>query len=581
VAERSLFQRLKERKLVQWAVGYLAAAWAVVEATGLLVDQFDWPQIVGQAVTILAFVGIFVMLVLAWYHGEKGRQRLGGVEVLIIGGLLAGAAALISRLDGGSEAFSLADVRASDPRPAIAVLPCENFSPNPQDAYLAGGIHDELLLRLQRISGVASIGRTSVLQYVEDRPPAAQIARELMVGFVGECGVRKDADQIRLTFQLLDARTGRQLWAENFDRRLTSGGLFEIQGDIAQRIATELEAVLKPEEQSWIDTPPTESLAAYQHYLLGIEALNTGVAPGMREAVEHFREALVVDSTYAPGHAGLAEAYASLGYFNVLPPADSWPIARAAAERAIRLDDRLASAHTTLARVHAWFDWDWEAARHEFETAVSLNPNDAESRVWFSRFLSSMEEHDEAIEQAIQAVALEPLSLLTGFFRIGSLFYAGHRSAALELARQASQENPDEPLHYWWIALFHSAEGDFDAALPPLLRQIELMDPDVSDELGHLGYIYGRLGIPAKAQEILERLEARSADGTYVSPVAVAWIHIGLGDDVGAFEWLERGYETKANWILSLRVHPLFDPIRDDRRFRELSDRLGFVAMAN
>jgi TolB-like protein len=579
VPESSLIQRLKDRKLVQWSLAYLAGAWALVEATGMVVEQFQWPVVVGQGVAVAAFFGFFMVLVLAWYHGEKGRQRVSGPELLMIATLLLIAGIALSALRTRPERRETRETTAltpvGDSRPAIAVLPCENFSPDIADAYFADGIHDEILLRLQRISGLASIGRTSVLQYAESRPPTSRIARELGVGFVGECSLRKDADQIRLTFQLLDANSGRQIWAENYDRRLTAGGLFDIQSDIALRVASELSAVLTPEEQARLEVRPTRSLAAYDYYLLGRHALHTGAELGIRSAIDHFDEALRVDPTYAPGHAGLAEAYAALGYFNVVPPEQSWPLARAAAERALALDEGLAEAHTTLARVRAWFDWDWAGAEQEFRRAIALNPDDAESRQWFALFLAGIQEHDESVTQATRAVALDPRSLLARFFQMSSLVFAGRRDEALSLAERATADEPNEPLYHWFVALVNSSEERFEDALPPLLRMIDLMGDDVSDELGHLGYIYGRMGREAQAHDVLRRMTERSSGGAYVSPVAVSWVYIGLGDNDQAFAWLERGYDTRANWMLFLRVHPLLNPARSDPRFQDLAARMG------
>jgi len=402
------------------------------------------------------------------------------------------------------------------------------------------------------------------------------MAADLGVGFIGACSVRKDQfrGQIRLSFRLSDA-TGAQIWAQDYDENLSVRSLFEIQGNIALQIATALQAELTPDEQIRLELQPTESLEAYDYYLLGNQALNTGSESGIREALEYFTRALEIDRDFAEGHAGTAKAYASLGYFNILPPAEAWPLAEEEAETALGLNENLAEAHTTLARVRAWFEWDWEDAEGEFKRAIELNPSDAEVREWFALFLGSIGKSEEAIQQAAQAVVLNPSSVLARFFQMSTLAYAGRIAEARTLAEAAVEEDPLEPVFYWWIAVSHSSEGEYERAIPALLTQIGLMGGDVSDELGFLGYLYARNGQRDRALEVLEQMNERVREGVYVSPVAFAWVHIGLDDREEAMTWLNRGFDTKANWMLTLDVHPVFESIREEPPFVELEQRMG------
>jgi len=571
----SSLERIKSRKLVQWVLAYLAGAWVVYEATGTALEAWNIPVFLVRSIHILLLFGFLLTVVIAWYHGEKGRQRVSGPELLMIAAILliaGGVLRFLSISTGEPEPAG----RRSDDRPGIAVLPCENFSPDPDDAYLASGIHEEILLQLSKISAILSIGRESVEWYRDNPSPIPEMAADLGVGFIGACSVRKDQgrEQIRLSFQLSDA-TGVQLWAQDYDENLSVRGLFEIQGNIAQKIATALQAELTPDEQIRLELQPTESLEAYDYYLLGNQALNTGSEAGIREALEYFTRALEIDRDFAEGHAGAAKTYASLGYFNILPPAETWPLAEEEAKTALALNENLAEAHGTLARVRAWFEWDWAGAKEEFRRAIELNPSDAEVREWFALFLGSIGESGEAIQQAAQAVVLNPRSVLARFFQMSTLAYAGRIAEARALAEAAIEEDPLEPVFYWWIAVSRSSEGEYERAIPALLTQIGLMGGDVSDELGFLGYLYARNGQPSQAREVLERMNDRVREGVYVSPVAFAWVHIGLDDHEEAMAWLNRGFDSRANWMLTLDVHPVFQSIREDPEFVELERRMG------
>ena len=286
-------------------------------------------------------------------------------------------------------------------------------------------------------------------------------------------------------------------------------------------------------------------------------------------------QALAIDRDFAEGHAGTAKAYASLGYFNILPPAEAWPLAEEGAERALELNEDLAEAHATLARVRAWFEWDWEGAEGEFRRAIELNPSDAEVREWFALFLASIGKSEEAIHQSAQAVTLNPRSVLARFFQMSTLAYAGRIVEARTMAEAAVEKDPLEPVFYWWIAVCRSSEGEFERAIPALLTQIGLMGGDVSDELGFLGYLYGRNDQRNRAMEALEQMNDRVREGVYVSPVAFACVHIGLDDYEEAMAWLSRGFDSKANWMLTLKFHPLFESIREEPDFVELEKRMG------
>ena len=342
-------QRLKERKLVQWALAYLAGAWVVLQALDALGTPLGLTATIQRVLLVMVMAGFFVTLVLAWYHGEKGRQRVSGPELLMVAALLVIAGVALSILGGPEDSPGLAVSRDGDNRPGVAVLPCENYSTDPEDEFLAASLHDEILLKLQKISSLFSIGRTSVLGYAEDRPATQQIAAELGVGFVGECSVQKYGNQIRLIFQLLDGNTGGQLWAEDFDQTLTSTSLFDVLRQIAQEVSLALQAEITPGEQARISAVPTQNTEAYGLYLRAGDYFDRAKYENPRQNLSNahtlLERATTLDPTFALAFAGLSEVVAGEFLFGIDRSTDALVAQQAAADSALALQPDLPEAH--------------------------------------------------------------------------------------------------------------------------------------------------------------------------------------------------------------------------------------------
>jgi tetratricopeptide (TPR) repeat protein len=536
---------MKERKLVQWALAYLCGAWVLVEATNLVVEQFSWPQTVGQVVTILAFFGFFVVLVIAWYHGEKDRQWVSGPELLIIALLLLISGGVLSMLGSGEDSpeqpDELASLAMEDERPAVAVLPCANMSADPADEYLASSLHDEILLKLQRISSLLSIGRTSVLQYAED---------------------------------LLDGRTGGQVWSDDYVCELTAGNLFDIQSDIAQQIASAMRVVLDPEDQTRIAARPTENTEAHSFYMRGRFFWNKRTEEGFRQAIEYFEQALEEDPSYALAYAGIADSYNFLGWQDLLPSEEVYPLARSAAERALMVDETLSEAHASLAYVKLLYDWDWPSAEEGFRRALELNPDYAEARQWYAEYLAYMGRHDESIAEANRAKMLDPLSLGINH-NLGLILYeARHFDLAIEEYQNVLQMDPDFVITHAYLGLAYAEKGMFDDALDEIQKAIDLTEGQSGLYLSTLGFIYASMGKVDEAGETLEELLELSKH-RYVAPVSIAIIYGNIGQTDRAFEWMEEGYGVRDDYLMGLRVDPRFDSLRSDTRFPELLLRMG------
>jgi len=426
----SFLQRLKQRKLFQWALAYLAGAWLVLQAMEVTAEPFGWPLALQRGVTILLVVGFLVALVLAWYHGEQGRQRVSGPELLMIAALLAIAAILLAilRPEVEAPATPYAGLPVDGEKPAIAVLPFDNFSPNPDDAYFADGMHDEIITQLSRISALKVISRTSVMQYRDERRPVRNIAAALSVNYVLEGSARKAEDRVRLTVQLIDADRDEHVWAEEYDRDLTAAHLFEIQSEVAERVASALAVELTASERERIERHPTESLAAYDLYMLGRYYWNQLSAQGLERAVEYFERALDLDPDFALAYSGLADTYMIQTQGWGLAPRDVFPKAREAAERALALDSTLAEAHTSLGGVLLFYDWDFEAAEAAFRRAIELNPNYAPAPHWLGISLYSRGRFAEASQAVERALALDPRSTYVKM-NVGYLLYVSRNTS--------------------------------------------------------------------------------------------------------------------------------------------------------
>ena len=565
----SLLQLLKERKLVQWAITYLAGAWVIVEASSLVVGQFHWPEVIGQVVTVLAFFGFFVALVIAWYHGEKGRQRVSGPELLMVAALLVVAGVALSVLGKPQGDDGTLPVREGDDRPGVAVLPCANLSTDPDDEYLAASLHDEILLKLQKISSLFSIGRTSVLQYDDGPPGTNEIASSRGVGFIGECSVQRDGDQIRLIFQLLDGRTGGQVWAENFDRDLTVGNLFDIQSEVAQQVAHAIGAELTPEEKARIDSKPTESLQAYDLYLLGRSYFNQLNEAGFERAIELFEGAIAVDPGFARAYAGIADSYAVLTMGWGRPPVEVFPRVREAAEEALRLDPTLAEAHASLGVVRFLYEWNVADAEAAFRKAIELDPNSANARHWLAICSMSRARHEEALEEIHRALALDPLSPGINV-NVGYVLYvAGDYQGAVDHYQNVLQILPDHPLFHAFRGAARAQQGKLAAATADLERAVDLARDDNLIPLPYLGYVYGLAGREADARRVLQQLHDLDRE-QFVNPDYFSIIHLGLGELDQAMEWLYRAQEARTDWAFFFPVDPVAYPLHSDPRFVEL-----------
>ncbi len=447
----AFLQRVRDRALIQWALVYLAGAWVVLQVVGFAAIRLSWSPLIPQGLGLLAFIGLFVILVVAWYHGERGRQRVKGTEVLLIAFLLVIAGAALKLLPSEPPPVS-PGMSGPDPsstrragRPSVAALPWVNRSGNEEDAHFTDGIHDEILTRLSKIGGLRVISRQSVLQFRDSPKTAGEIAAELGVSYILEGGLLRAGDSVRLSVQLIDAQNDDFAWAASYDRSLSVANLLSIQTEIAQSIADALQATVSPREELELGRVGTEDLEAYDFFLQG---RSYDTRPGYHEADFRAAEALyaraiALDPTFAHARAALSRVHGMMLWERFDPSPERFEAQREEAEEALRLQPDLPQAHAAI----AWMNYvrgGFEEALAEYQIALEGLPNDAEivSRIGYThRRLGDWPEVYSAFEEATQLNPRNP----TLFYDLGghSFGFTRRYAEAVQAYDRASNLAPD------------------------------------------------------------------------------------------------------------------------------------------
>jgi TolB-like protein len=565
----SLLQRLRERKLVQWALAYLAGAFVVVQILDAVAEPLRLSSGIHQAVLAIVVVGFFLALVIAYYHGEKGRQRVSGPELLIIAMLLFLAGGVLSVMRPGGEMPRSPAVTAEDgEKPSLIVLACDNISADSGDAYLADGIHEEILHRLAGISSLTSLGRETARWYRENRKPPSEIAEERGLDFVGECTVRKDPnqEQIRLTFQLLDAR-GVQVWSEVYDRDLTAENLFDMQSDVAQQVAHAMRAMITPDELAEIDAKPTENLEAYELYLDGRAQWNTRTEDGFWASIDRYRRAISLDSTFAHAYSGLADSYGLLPYYANADGRLTRPLAQLFAQKALSLGPDLVETHTSLAHAQMQ-NGDFPGAEKQFRNAIAIDPDYSNARMWYSKILSWTGRHDEALEQLRLALESDPLSYIIQSDLAAAYFWARRYEASLREVRKLTEIYPLRP-DVWFkigrvllqLERFAEAQGAYER-----WATLTGVSPGPVNRFVSLVWQHRRTRDPIP-------LPSEFEDPTLLPVDLYEYRYVLLGPVDDALDVLERACDQQGMLPLVIRVQPFYDPLRDHPRFQALLEQ--------
>jgi len=468
----------------------------------------------------------------------------------------------------------LLESRAQSPAiRSVAVLPLENLSGDASQEYFADGMTDQLIATLGRISALRVISRTSVMGYKGARKPLPQIARELNVDAVIEGSIMRFGGQVRITAQLIEAAADKHLWAQSYDGDLRD--ILALQSRVAGAIAEEIRINVKPKEQAALKNVKAVNPDAYEAYLKGRYFWNTRTADGLKKAKEYFDEAVAEAPDYAQAYSGLADTYALLGdwEYGVLPSKEALPRAKAAAIKAIDLDNTLGEAHTSLAFALSSFDWDWPSAENEFRRALELNPGYATAHHWYAWQLSILGRHGEAIAEMKEAKSLDPLSLIIHAELAELLLIAHLYDESMQQSRETIEMDPDFALAHNQLAEVYLQEQMHDDAITEFQKAVQLSGGSPICT-ANLARAYASAHRTADAEQLLTGLKERSTPA-YSNAAEIALVYAALGEKTQAMAWLERGFTERFNPSVLLR--PGFDSLRADPRFRDLLRRVGLT----
>ena len=455
---------------------------------------------------------------------------------------------------------------------SLAVLPLESLSSDASQDYFADGMTDELITDLGQISALRVISRTSVMAYKHTRKSLPQIARELNVDAVVEGTVLRSGDKVRITAQLIEGSADRHLWSQSYQGELRD--TLALQNTVARAIADQIRINVNPQEQAALRNVTVVNPTAYTSYLKGRYFWNKRTADGLSVALAYFSQAIDEDSRYARAYSGLADTYALLGdwQYAVMTPKEALPKAKAAAIKALELDDGLGEAHTSLAFCLDGFDWDFESAGKEFRRAIALNPGYATAHHWYAWHLALLRRYDEAIVEMKRAANVDPLSLVINADLAELLALAHFDDESIRQSLKTIEMDPNFGLAHNHLGQAYLQKHMSDKAVVELQEAVRLSGGSATC-IANLARAYVASGKRSDAETLLSNLKKRSNPAQSYAP-EIAAIYVALGDTDNAMSWLEKGYEERFN--PGVLIRPGFDPLRSDPRFQDLVRRTGF-----
>jgi TolB-like protein/Tfp pilus assembly protein PilF len=572
---------LKRRNVYKVAIAYGVVAWLLMQVASQIFPFFEIPNWAVRLVVLLLVIGFPVALILAWAFEltpeglkrtevadelpRKSERNRAWIYVVIIAGAVAASLFFFGRYTSSKQGAEMSEK-------SIAVLPFENRSEDKANAYFAEGVQDEILTRLSKIADLKVTSRTSTEHYKSAPKNLAEIAKQLGVAHILEGSVQKNGDAVRVNVQLIKAANDSQVWAETFDRKLTD--IFAVESDVAKAIADQLRAHITRQEEQVIAAKPTKNIEAYDVYLRGRYFWNKRTSDGIKHAIEHFQQSIERDPDFALGHAGLADSYIALTFYNFAAPHETMPKAKESAIKALALDDTLAEAHASLAHILMNYDWNWSAAEKEFKRTIELTPDYATGHQWYAiHYLTATGRFEEAVQEMKKALELEPASLVMNTFMGATLYYAGRYDEAIDQCRRTIEMDPNFAVAHWHLGLAYEQKQALDAATEEFKKAISLSGGSPLMKAA-LVRAYAKSQKKHEANEMLNELNELSKQ-QYVSAYEVATIYVALGNNEQAFQLLEEGYAEHSFHLVYLNVSPQFKPVRSDRRFQDLVQRIG------
>lgn len=455
---------------------------------------------------------------------------------------------------------------------SIAVLPLKNLSGLPEQEYIADGMTEALISNLTQIRALERvISSRSVMQYKDVQKTLPEIARELDVDAVVDGSILISGERVRITVQLIEARTDRNLWSKSYQLDLSN--ILALQSDVSRSIAKEIKVALSPEEKALIDRSRPSNLEAYKLYLKGRHSWNTRTEEGLYKAIDNFQKAIELESDYAMAYVGLADTYNMLGSYDLLLPREAYQKAKAAALKALEKDEQLSEAYTSLAWVKYRLDLDWFEAEADFNWAIGLNPGYATAHQWYGALLRDMSRFDEALTEMNQALDLDPFSLPI-MTSIGFLFYQARQyDQAMEHCRKVLEIDTEFPWAHEVLGLIYIQKSLFEEAITEIQKAVNFSRRSIQ-YLADLAFAHASAGDENKSREILEELLMLSEE-KYVPRYELGMIYAALGEKNRAFASLEKAVEERSSSVVAINTDPRLDSLRSDPRFTILLEKMG------
>jgi len=502
-------------------------------------------------------------------RSKRWSVALGALALAVALSLAVNLGGLRDRLTGGA---------TSERIHSIAVLPLRNLSGDPAQEYFADGMTEALITSLGRVGGLRVISRTSAMHYKGSHQTLPEIARQLHVDAVVEGAVLREGNRVRITTQLVEASTDRHLWAESYEGDLRN--VLALEDKVARAITNEVKIRLSLQEQTRLASARPVNPEAYDAYLKGRYQWDDWTEVGLKKSIEYFAHAVKQDPDYAPAWAGLADAYVLMSLFGFVPSDVALPKAKAAASRAIQLDQTLSEAHVSLAGIHLHLEWSWSASEAELRQAIALNPNNALAHQFYGYYLSALGRFDAAIAEMERALEIDPLSPNKQNSLAATFYRAGRYDEALQYLRQVPDPDTNSERRHRRIAAIYERKEMWSEAMAEFLTALRLagrteIAVSVEREYGSSGY--------AEAKKTLLWADVREAQrrarDAFPRPLAldIAADYAMLGERDKAFEWLDGAFRENEGGLMYLKVDDRLEALRADPRFPELVRRIGLL----
>ncbi len=576
----SFFAELKRRNVYKVAVAYAVVGWLLVQVTTQVFPIFEIPNWALRLIVLAIIIGFPIALVLAWafeltpegikhtedvdLSDQRASKKRTWIYVTLIGGALSAALFFVGRLSVPGSGASPAVL----PEKSIAVLPFENQNRDPDTDYLCDGIPESIINSLSELPRLKVMSRNSVFHYKGKEPDAQTVGKELKVQTLLTGRVRQRGDSLTIGVELINAQDNSQLWGQQYSRKLAD--VFAVQEEIAKEVSDKLRLKLTGTEKEQLAKRPTENLKAFQYYMQGRAAAQRRTNADLLASVSYYEKALQEDGKYALAYAGLADAYANLGYYGSIAPIEGRRKAEEAARKALELDDKLAEAHAALGLTYIGFaPSDFSIGDKELGHAIELSPNLAVAHYNLGLSFIRQGRLDEASAELMKARALDPLSSVIARAVVIPYYFKRDYGRAFELLRQANELGPALSAT-WEIGLFIRS-GSIKEAFAEIekAKDARRNDPLL---IYSAGMAYAASGKRAEALQSIKELEA-IAGSSLSTAHWIAKIYATLNDKENAFSWLERGLATGALGVF-YKDEPVWDPIRDDPRFEELVGKM-------